>query len=156
EARLAAAMRRAGGAAAGLLWQFPVPQHLQHADRTTLTGAWDRLHSGRSGEELLRQMVLALRTWRPAVVVADPADAGAADALVAEAVQEAFRRAGDPKAFPEQLEQLGLEPWEAAKLYTRAKSAGAAQVVLDLNEVSPRLESSVRDFAGAAIALLTA
>ena len=38
---------------------------------------------------------------------------------MAEAVHEAFERAADPKAFPEQLNVLGLEPWKASKLYAR-------------------------------------
>lgn len=151
--RLVAAVRTAGGAAAEWLWPFPQPQHLAHADRKSLAEVWDQAHAGRATEELLRQMVLTLRIWRPAVVVTDPPGA-AAEALVMEAVQEAFRRASDPKAFPEQLEHLGLEPWEAGKLYARWSNAGGAQVVVDLNEISPWLESSPRDFAGVAAALL--
>ncbi len=154
--RLAAAVRSAGGAAGELLWQFPQAQH--QAEKAELTQAWDQLYADRGAEELVRQMVLALRIWRPSVVLTDPPDekvsGSAAEALVGEALQQAFRLAGDPKAFPEQIQQLGLEPWEVAKLYARWHNAAGAQIMLDLNEVSPRLEASPRDFAGAAATLL--
>src|SRR5262249_28448619 len=66
--RFAAAMRQAGGATGETLWQFPLPQHLGRAEKTDVVGAWDQLHGGRAADQLLRQLVLALRMWRPAVV----------------------------------------------------------------------------------------
>jgi photosystem II stability/assembly factor-like uncharacterized protein len=156
--RFAAAVRRAGGAAGETLWQFPVPQYLVRSDRRALLGAWDRLHGDRAAEQLLRQLVLALRIWRPQVIITDYPDAQAdgfpAEALVAEALHEAFTRAADPKAFPEQIEVLGLEPWQAGKLYACWKGQAGAQVALDGTHPGPRLEASPRDFADTACSLL--
>lgn len=156
-ARLTAALRRVGGTSGEMLWQFPLPQHLQHSDRTDLEAAWDKLHAGRSGEELLRHLVLTLRIWRPALILTDNAETGPdhppADALVVATLQQAFQQAGDPKAFPEQLEQLGLEPWEAAKLYGLTRAAASAQVTLDLDDVAVPLEATLRDAAAAAATL---
>ena len=42
---------------------------------------------------------------------------GAAESLVAAAVREAFTRAADPRAFPEQLSHFGLKPWTPSKVY---------------------------------------
>ncbi len=156
-ARFAAAMRRAGGAAGELLWQFPLPQHLIRSDQRELLHAWDALHANRASDQLLRQLVLALRMWRPSVVITDPPDAAGgfpSDALVAEALHEAFTRAADPKAFPEQLKVLGLEPWQASKLYGRWATRAGAQIVLDLNEPRARLGATARDFAMSAVGLL--
>jgi photosystem II stability/assembly factor-like uncharacterized protein len=157
--RFAAAVRMAGGTAGEMLWQFPVPQHLATAEGNDLLKSWDQLHAERSAEELLRQLVLALRIWRPEVVVTDSPDAKKAgwpvESLLVEAVREAFVRAADSKAFPEQIQTLGLEPWKAGKLYGRWPSAAGAEVVLDMNEPSPRLGASPRDFAAPAAALLT-
>jgi len=151
-ARLSAAVRQAGGAACETLWQFPVASHLAHAGRDDLLHAWDRLHGDRAAEQLLRQMVLALRVWRPDVIVTDSPEAGAADGLVVEALHEAFKDAADPKIFPEQLSIMGLEPWKASKLYGLCTGRTDGQVSIDLTAVSGPLESTLREFASAAAA----
>jgi photosystem II stability/assembly factor-like uncharacterized protein len=158
--RFSAAVRQAGGAAGEMLWQFPVPSHLTQAGRDELVEAWDALHNRRAAEHLLGQLVLALRVWRPDVVLTDHPDVGvtgsAADALLAEAVREAFRRAGDPEAFPEHLKVLGLEAWKPTKLYARWEGHNDAQVTLDLTAVCDRLGSTPREFAAAPAELLGA
>jgi photosystem II stability/assembly factor-like uncharacterized protein len=156
--RLSAAMRQAGGAAGEMLWQFPLPQHLARASGPELTKYWDVLHADRAREELLRQMVLALRMWRPDVILVDPPDektAGcAADTVVAETMRLAFARAGDAATFPEQIQTLGLEAWRPGKLYAECTDRKSAQVVQDNNDVGPRLGCTARDFAGGAAGLL--
>jgi photosystem II stability/assembly factor-like uncharacterized protein len=156
--RFAAAVRQAGGAAGEMLWQFPAPQHLARVNRADLLASWNSLHADRAAKELLRQLVLALRIWRPDVVVTDnPSESAGqpADALLAEAVHEAFARAADPQAFPEQIELLGLEAWKVSKSYGRWEGRSGAQVVLDAGATSARLEASLRDFATAAAGLLS-
>lgn len=151
--RLAAASRQAGGAAAELAWQFPLPQHLGTAEKNDLVKFWNELHADRAPEELLRQLVLALRIWRPSVVCIEGAQSPL-DELVGEALAAALGRAADPKSFPEQIQILNLQPWQVAKVYANAAEATSAQVNLDLNRVSPRLESTAKDFAFAAHGLL--
>src|SRR5262249_2325479 len=117
--RVNEAFRQSGGAAASMLWQFPVPSHLARADRQKLLEARDRAHGDQAARDLLAQLVLALRTYQPEVVLTDlPDPKHGADSLVAEAMKEAFARAADKDAFPEQLATLGLEPWKPKKLYT--------------------------------------
>lgn len=155
--RFAATVRKAGGAAGEILWQFPLPDYLAEAGKADLLKSWDTLHAGRAAEDYLRQLVLALRVWRPDVVVTDHPDATvtgcAADALAAEAAHAAFVRAADPAVFPEQIRDLGLEPWQAGKLYARWHSSAGAQATLDLEESDARLGATLRDFADAALAL---
>jgi photosystem II stability/assembly factor-like uncharacterized protein/tetratricopeptide (TPR) repeat protein len=157
-ARFSAAFRQAGGAAAETLWQFPLASHLARGDRKEIVQAWDQLHGDRAAEQLIRQLVLALRTWQPAVVITDNPDPNtcefSTDCLLAEAVQEAFRAAADPKAFPEQLHTLGLEAWKAVKLYGRWEGRTEAPVLLDLTTVSPRLGTSAQEFAAGPSALV--
>jgi len=156
--RLAAALRQAGGAAGEVLWHFPVPQHLGRADRREVIAAWDRQHGDRAAEQFLRQVVLAIRMWRPEVIVTDDGKTDSADniveSLVAEAVQEAYKRAADPQAFPEQIEHLGLKSWEVKKLYARHADRNGAPVVLDLNEARARLEGTAGDVTAASLAVL--
>jgi photosystem II stability/assembly factor-like uncharacterized protein len=154
--RCAGAWRLAGGAMAESLWQFPVPSHLARADRDNLLSAWNKLHGGSAAEQLLRQIVLAIRVYRPEVVLTDSPDStGGADSLTAEAVTEAFRQAADPRVFPEQISSFGLEPHQAKKLYGMWKNATGAHVHHDLTEVNDRLGSTVREFSATPAALLS-
>ncbi len=152
--RLAAAVRGAGGAAGETLWQFPLPQHLGGGEKADLLKSWDGRHGGAAAEQLVRQLVLALRTWRPEVVVTDGDGGDAGDPLVRDAIREAFKRAADPAAFPEQVESLGLQPWKVAKLYARSEEPGKATVTVISTEPSDRLRASPRDFASPAAALV--
>jgi photosystem II stability/assembly factor-like uncharacterized protein len=155
--RFAAAVRKAGGSSAEMFWQFPLAQHLARADEPEIRKAWDRLHADRSREALLRHLVMTLRMWRPDVIVTDFPDGKSSgwtsDALVVQAVREAFALAADPEACPEQI-SLGLQPWAASKLYARWMSSVGAEVAVDLNDASPRLSATPRDFATPAAELL--
>jgi photosystem II stability/assembly factor-like uncharacterized protein len=152
--RLGAAVRQAGGAAAEMLWQFPVPSHLAHIDRRELIEAWNKLHGDRADDQLIRQLVLAIRMWRPDVLVTDSPDGPGADALLPEALRVAFEKAASPKEFPEQLSDLGLEPWKATKAYARWEGKTEGHVRLDLTALSKPLEATVQEFASGPMALL--
>src|SRR5262249_10161631 len=119
--------------------------------------SWDLLHGDRAADQLMRQLVLALRVWRPAVVITDnpdPKNVTPLEGLVAEAVQEAVNRAADAQADPEHLHPPGLEPWQPGKLHTCLPNRAGANVTLDLNEPARRLGATPRDFAAPAAALL--
>ncbi len=151
--RLTAATRMAGGVSAETLWHFPVPSHLRYADKDALIAHWNRGHGSRADRELLRQLVLALRTWRPDVVVTDAPDgklSHPAGALLAEALQEAVKQAADPQAFAEQITALALSPWQVKKVC----ALGDGPITVDNLEPHARLEGTVRDFAAPAADLL--
>jgi hypothetical protein len=74
--------------------------------------------------------------------------------LIERALLEAFRKAADQEAFPEQLTQLGLSAWKPSKLYAPYDAKRGAHVTLDTSRIRPRLGSTVRDFASAATELL--
>jgi photosystem II stability/assembly factor-like uncharacterized protein len=162
--RLAYALRLADGAAAESLWQFPLAEHTAGLSKTDLLNAWGKLHGDKTPEELLRQLVLALRMWQPEVVLTErlrrDAEAGAVnqpspvEELIAEAIEEACKRASDPTAFPEQIEHLGLKPWTVKKLYNRSDNAQLAKVVHDLRKVQPRLRATAREYAAEAVEIL--
>ena len=152
EARLSAAVRQAGGAASETLWQFPVASHLAHANRDDLLRAWDQLHGDRAAEQMLRQLVLALRMWRPDVIVTDGPDARRRTAWSSRRCTRLSRTRPIRNVFPEQLSVMGLEPWKASKLYGRCDGRADGQVSIDLTAVSGPLESTLREFASAAAA----
>ncbi|MFO0969172.1 MAG: hypothetical protein U0793_26760 [Gemmataceae bacterium] len=146
------AVRRAGGLAGESLWHFPLPQHLTKAERKELIAYWNEAHAGQAAREMLRQLVLALRVWRPDVVFTDapdPAHAAPPGAIVGEGLVEAVKLAADPKAFPEQIEQLGLAAWQVKKLYSVWDNKDG-QVSLDNHKLHARLEGCAGDFGAVA------
>ena len=156
--RLAGADRAAAGAAAETLWQFPSPQHFAGADKADVLKYWDRMHGDRAAQELLRQLVLAFRMWQPDLVLGDHPDfkttGNAASALIAEALHEACKQAADPKAFPEQIEQLDLKPWHVTRYYGLWDKRGGSHVSIDNTREAPQLQATYAEYAGAASALL--
>ncbi len=70
-------------------------------------------------DELLADVVWAMRTFRPQVVVSvfsgTPSDGHGQHQAAGIVTREAFALAGDPEAFPEQLRD-GVRPWRPAKL----------------------------------------
>lgn len=157
EFRLAAAARLAGGAAGECEWQFPVPTHLGVCDPKTLLAAWDQRHSGKASDALVRRLVLAMRIWSPEVVVSDELSnaVGPAEQLVLTALQQAFKMAEDPNAFPEQITELGLKPVAPKRLYCIAPdSMTDAPVKYDTTLFAKTLVNTVQGHAEAACAVL--
>ena len=156
--RFAAAHRLVGGAAAETLWQFPVPQDFYNARKDDLLKFWDGLHGGAAAQQLLRQLVLAIRIWQPDVIFTDNPDCNvtgsASSALVAEAMHEAFKQAADPRAFPEQIEQLGLEPWRASRVYGQWDQRDGSHVVIETNKEIPQLQVTYAEHAAGAGGML--
>ncbi|HEX9112209.1 MAG TPA: PIG-L family deacetylase [Terriglobales bacterium] len=106
----------------------------------------------------LADMVRVIRTFRPDVLIArfsgTDRDGHGHHQASAILTKEAFRAAGDPKRFPEQLKD-GLEPWQPKKLYMGnvcgffAATCDAANYTLRLNtgKEDPVLETSYIQFA---------
>ncbi len=152
--KVAAGARTAGGAAGEMLWAFPMPSHLTGTSADAVVQAWNRLHGDRANDHLLGQMVLALRMWRPNLVLADgPHEVTGLAPLeerLLKLLEQAVTLAGDEQAYPEQLRVLNLEPWRPAKVYSLAPTSGKKQVVLDTTEFTPSLGTTARDQAALA------
>ena len=73
-------------------------------------------------DRVLYDAVLAVRKVRPQIIlstfVGGPSDGHGHHQVSGEIAQEAFKVAGDPKVFPEQLKN-GLEPWQPLAVYSR-------------------------------------
>jgi LmbE family N-acetylglucosaminyl deacetylase len=74
-----------------------------------------------SHERVLYDAVLAVRRERPQILVSTfvggITDGHGHHQVSGEIMQEAFKAAGDPKVFPEQLKD-GLEPWQPQAVYS--------------------------------------
>ncbi|MDQ3134436.1 MAG: PIG-L family deacetylase, partial [Acidobacteriota bacterium] len=88
--------------------------------------------------EVLADMVRVIRTFRPQVIVSawsgTPADGHGHHQFSGYLTPLAFRAAADPKAFSEQLAE-GLRPWQARKLYVRARAPREGDQQLEASRV---------------------
>jgi LmbE family N-acetylglucosaminyl deacetylase len=95
-------------------------------------------------------LVRVIRTFRPDVLVArfsgTPRDGHAHHQASAILTVEAFRAAGDPKKFPEQLNE-GLLPWQPKKLYVGNFQQEEPKLAFDIGTYSPLLGVSYTQFA---------
>jgi len=120
--------------------------------RTETLAKWDR-------EAVLADMVRVIRTFRPLVIVSawsgTPNDGHGHHQSAGLLTQEAYRAAGDPSRFPEQMRE-GLRPWQPRKLYTRSFDGAAsnreylpsmATLSLNTGEFDPLLGCSYYELA---------
>lgn len=78
-------------------------------------------------QEILGDYVRMIRTIRPDVIVGfvfDGGGGGQHHQASSRLTAEAFRAAADATAFPEQIQQEGLRPWQAKKFYYTAGFGG--------------------------------
>jgi hypothetical protein len=105
----------------------------------------------------LGDMVRVIRTFRPDVLVArftgTTRDGHGHHQASAILTREAFRAAGDPKRFPEQIKE-GLTPWQAKKLYmgrlcwdNSAECEKDYSVRINSGKANPDLKGSYVQFA---------
>src|SRR5262245_60363597 len=86
-------------------------------------------------DEIIGDYVRLIRTVRPDVMTGMPPDGtGGGQHHQASAIlaREAFKAAGDPSRFPEQLKQ-GLRPWQPKKFYSTVNTFGPAAAKENLN-----------------------
>jgi len=80
-------------------------------------------------DRVLYDAVLAVRKVRPQIIlstfVGGVSDGHGHHQVSGEIAQEAFKAAGDPKVFPDQLKD-GIEPWQPLAVYSRAPFARIA------------------------------
>jgi LmbE family N-acetylglucosaminyl deacetylase len=97
----------------------------------------------------LADMVRVIRTFRPDVLVArfsgTDRDGHGHHQASAILTKEAFRAAGDPKRFPEQIAE-GLETWQPKKLYI-GNVCGFGATTCDATNYTLRLNTGVKDAA---------
>ncbi len=73
-------------------------------------------------DRVLYDAVRAIRLYRPLVIasvfIGAPSDGHGQHQVSGEIAQEAFKAAGDPSVFPDQI-AAGLQPWQPLKVYAR-------------------------------------
>ena len=100
---------------------------------------------------VVADLVRIIRTFRPDVLTSrfsgTPRDGHAHHQDSAIVTREAFRAAGDPNRYPEQIKE-GLLPWQPKKLYAgNSRENENPNVVLDIGTYSPILGKSYTQLA---------
>ena len=107
---------------------------------------WDR-------QEVLSDVVRVIREFQPDVIVTrfSPVGGGTHGHHTASTVLalEAFKLAGDPKAFPEQITRDGLTPWQPKRIFWNSfRGAGDAKPIrLDIGGYLPLLGQSLGEIS---------
>lgn len=155
--RVAEAVLRAGASEANVAWQFPLHPSGVALGKSQTVALWDAVHAGHGMEELAAWLVGRIRMWRPDVIVLGETSAGAKRpevALIQQALLRAVSQAADPGAFADQIEQLGLPPWQVQTVYTALGALARGAVVVPASQLADRLGSSVGEVAEDARALI--
>jgi LmbE family N-acetylglucosaminyl deacetylase len=102
-------------------------------------------------DNVLRDVVAVIRTERPLVVISrfqgNQRDGHGHHSAAGLATREAFKMAGDPAAFPEQI-SAGLRPWQPLKLYMGGVRENEDWTLrVDAGEYDPVLGESYQSFA---------
>ena len=105
---------------------------------------WDK-------QQVLADMVYVIRSFRPDVLITrfSPQPGGTHGHHTASAVLalEAFKLAGDPKAFPEQLGAGGLTVWQPKRIFQNGGGGNAKAIRMDVGGLDPVLNESFATIA---------
>ncbi len=104
---------------------------------------------------VLGDMVRAIRLFKPLVIISrfagTPADGHGQHQLAGYLTPIAFKAAADAKQFPEQIEDEGLHPWQAKKLYVGQgfgpNSAASTTLSVPTGEYDPLIGRSYFEIA---------
>ena len=99
---------------------------------------------------VLRDVVYAVRTYRPDVIIArfhgKPRDGHGNHQTAGLMAAEVFKAAADPNVFPEQLKE-GLRPWQVKKLYRSVRDNEPSTLKVDVGAYDPLTGKSYREIA---------
>lgn len=138
------AVTTVGGSGAGLGWRLPIALPEVDTSVDLLTAEWQKHTEGKLVEVVVSNLVAAIRTWRPSVVVVEePTDDDAAAKLILDAVKRAVAEAADSTSFIEHQEYARLNVWQVKRVFARTSSETRAGMTIDPYDVLPRLGTTV-------------
>jgi LmbE family N-acetylglucosaminyl deacetylase len=99
----------------------------------------------------LADVVRAIRKTKPDVIVSrfhgSPRDGHGNHQAAGLLTREAFKLAADPNAFPEQISEEFLSPWQAKKLYLSCRENEPYTLKIDTGAYDPLLGQTYRELA---------
>ncbi|MDA1166570.1 MAG: hypothetical protein O3B13_26030, partial [Planctomycetota bacterium] len=149
------AVTTVGGAGAGLGWRLPIALPEVDTSVDLLTAEWQKHTEGRLVEVVVSNLVAAIRSWRPSVIVVEEAGENDASAkLILDAVKRAVAEAADSTSFIEHQEFARLDAWKVERIFARCAPQTRAGMTIDPYDVLPRLGTTVEAAASAGRAKL--
>lgn len=145
--RLNHALRSCGGILGEQSWQFPIAGFQEQGDAAAIFQAWETRLGEKAPIAMLRQMVLAIRIWKPEVIITPAAGEDTLEKTINAVVRKAFEIAADETAFPEQIRDLGLEKWASKKLFVTQVKTDATGAKVNLSTAMPRIGGTAREYA---------
>lgn len=150
ERRLHDAVTTVGGSAARPGWRLPVSLPDVDTSLDLLTQEWQKHTEGQLVEVVVSNLVAAIRSWRPhVVVVEEPGGGDPAARLLADAVKRAVAEAADSTRFIEHQEFARLDAWKVDRVIARGSAKSRAGITIDPYDVLPRSGTTVEAAAWA-------
>lgn len=140
-----------GGSGGEAAWQFRLPDQDLLVRGEAVQNRIEQLEDGRGGEALEEHLVMRIRQWRPAVIVAPWDASGPFTSLLVSQLQQAVASAADPTRFPDQLTRQGLATHRVARVFLQSPQG---QVELSSSRLLTGIGKSVGDLASYSRALL--
>lgn len=102
-------------------------------------------------ENVLRDMVRAVRTYRPDIIISRfhglPRDGHGNHQAAGLLSFEVFKAAADPKFLADEIEKYGIQPWQVKKLYLITRGNEPSTLKINTGEYDPLLGKSYRQIA---------
>ncbi|MCE9607876.1 MAG: tetratricopeptide repeat protein [Planctomycetia bacterium] len=139
-------------------WAFPLRQAALQLSASDVLSTWGAGDEAEGLRRIQAHFVLQLRTWRPDVVLTHaPAPRGdlPTNHLLHQLVMQALEAAADPNAFPEQIELLGLAPWQAQKAFGHEPNQTQGTASVKASDVMTRTAIALDEFCSPGRALLS-
>jgi photosystem II stability/assembly factor-like uncharacterized protein len=155
--RTHAAAVAAGGSAADTAWRFPLCQAGLPMAAEGVLARWNAANDGRAAARLEEHLVRRIRQWQPEVIVTEDVSPRGEDPLAHLTNQmtlAAVTKAAESTAFPEQISQLGLQPWKVKKVFSVQAGERPGVVSITPAQWAPRIGRSLADAAQSGRSLL--
>lgn len=144
------AMIGVGASAAETAWAFPVRQAGLSLSADQVVEGWNQANDGEGLDRLEAHLVRQIRTWRPDVILTHATSLSGEDPLgyvMNQLVLRVADQAADATRFPEQISQMGLEPWQTKKVLGSLSGGQLGTVNITTTQLAQRLGASLADYA---------
>jgi len=138
-------------------WSFPMRAAELRLDPAAFLHAWPGLDDADAYRRAEAYLVRQLRTWRPDVVLthaAAPRGEAPTEQLVHQLLVGAIDVAGDATQHAEQLQTLGLQPWQVKRVFAHSPTQQRGTIVVTTAEIDTRRATMPADLTLACRTLL--
>lgn len=155
--RATAAMLSQGASSTSAAWRFPLRQQGVQRTSEQVVAGFNAANDGQGIQQLDAWLVRQIRAWRPSVIITHSASPRGDDPVghvINQLVLQAVEHAADPTRLPEQLVDMGLEPWSVQRVLGSLPPGEQGTVSISTAQFAGALGGSLAQQADAARALL--